>query len=292
MHGIYIPIQTAILCLAILNTTASTPRNRITDLDDRSFIINVTTQITDELAKVEAKEKLALDTWAKQKEQAEGNLKKLRTEKEAAESLLLAKEQRLKGAQEQYDAIRLGTHTGGGDLRVAAREVAKASTEREQAQKTLESLAKAEDLYQRRAQEAEANLKGAASVFVRNTTRRAEQKAKLQRLSEEWQTNPTEENLIAVTDQITAISCEQNISANPFWKTTPGLGANIYYQSLGERKRGSRPNPINNPTQTQQPICLGEYYIWAERGGKATSDKDKRFTIYLGISEIIVVEDH
>lgn len=261
------------------------------DLDDRSFITKALTQITTRLAEDEGRERAEISANIKAEKDTEAELNEIRKKKNEAAVAVISKRMREKDAQTEYETIRSGASAGGGDLRAASRQYEKAVRERGAAERTFEILAESEQNASQKLVQLKESRENAEQSNRIKAIRRAQQKEELERLYIQWQNNPTEANLIILTDQITAIACEQDITANPYWKTTPTLGANIYYQSIGERNRGAAPNPINNPTQTQQPICLGKYYIWAERGGRATSDKNKRFTVYLGITEIVVVED-
>lgn len=104
------------------------------------------------------------------------------------------------------------------------------------------------------------------------------QTQKLAVLNAQWRANPTETNFIALTDQITSVSCAADIYANPLWKTTPNPGAFIFYQTVGERRRNVTPHRITDLSNSQQKVCQGSYYVWSERivngQQKATSDKN------------------
>jgi hypothetical protein len=204
---------------------------------------------------------------------------------------LVAKNQKVQEAMTYYDDVRRGAIAGGGDLKQAMRDLKKAESELADTRVKAAILDKEAQGATQELVLATASLENAEQANRIRAEGRAKAITQIEEVRVLWQTNQTEENLIALTDTITAIACEQNIAANPFWKTSPSLGANIYYQSLGERQRGVTPNPINNPTQTQHPICLGKYYVWAERAGRPTSDKNKTFTIYVGVTEITVIED-
>jgi hypothetical protein len=105
-------------------------------------------------------------------------------------------------------------------------------------------------------------------------------------------------NLIDLSDSVTAFSCEQDIKANPVWKTLPNQGATVSYISIGEKRRGEAPKTIIGPTNTgRQEICVGIYFVWSERYDKdlkrnrITSDDTKRFSIGTNLNEVVILED-
>lgn len=294
MHSIKRAVLTliaAILCASFINGQTSKPAERSRELDDRQFIEKAITQIEDEFATAELKEKSLLSAWVKAKEELEAKLQVSRQNKQLAEAQLIAGEQRLRQAQERFAVASAGPDTGGTYVKAARSELDRATVARATASERYEALSQEERVNTERLQQAEAQIQAATTIVTNNAAARLQRKTVLEKLADKWQKDRNETNLIAVTDAISQIACEANISANPFWKTTPNAGANIYYQSIGERRRNVKPTPINNPTETQQPICIGKYYVWAERGGAPTSNKDKTFIIYLGVNEIIVVED-
>lgn len=277
-----------ILCLSLLNPGASASAYQSND--DRTVILRLITQIAGEFSKAERQEKSAIESAAEEKVTAEANQQKRRAGLAAAQSQLGKREDAFKELREKYDSMRQNK-AGKNELEAAAKEVETAGTERDKARETLYYFERDESSYSLRATEADAKLQELTSAFANNTVHRAGLKAELEQLSKQWQADPSAENLMALSDRVAAISCEQNIFANPFWNTRPNHGANLYYQSIGERNRGGPITPITNPTQTQQPICLGIYYVWAVRNGKVTSNKDKTIVVFLGLPEVTIVED-
>ena len=278
-----------LLCLSILNPGASISAYQANE-DDRTDILKIATQIIGEFSKAENKERSAIESAAKEKAIAEANLQKMTADVTAAKEQSRKSEDKFRELREKYDSM-VQNKAKKKELEEAAKDVETAGTERKNAKETLYYLERNQSSYSNKALEADTRLQEMASAFAKATFDRAVLKAQLELSSSQWQADPTPEKLIALSDRIAAISCEQNIVANPSWKTTPNHGANLYYQSVGERKRGGTITPINNPTQTEQPICLGIYYVWAERGGKVTSNRDKKYVVFLGLRDVTVVED-
>lgn len=288
-------VTATFFCASILNAQVS-PRSdnssldtQALNLDNCSFITKALAQITTKLAEDEGREAAEVSAMIKAEQDATEALVEIRKAKDKAKSEVGGKIREAERAESKFNQFQMS-----GDAEQTEKELViltKAVKEKEQTGRTVELLEEAEQTGQQKRDQEKASRATAEQANRAKASRRTQQKAELKRLNDQWQINPTEKNLVALTDKITAIACEQDILANPFWKTTPTLGAIIFYQTIGQRSRGEDPNSINNPTQTQQPICLGKYYVWAERRGKATSDKNKTFTIYLGITEIIVVED-
>jgi hypothetical protein len=278
-----------ILCFLILNPGASVSA-QANDQNFRSVILKITKQITDEFSKVDDKEKWALDAAAQEKLTAEANVQKMKTDLTAAQDKLAKSEANFKELREKYDAL-VAKKAEKKELEAAAKEVEKAGKERDKAKETLYYLENDYNSYSDKSTEADAKFREMANAFAMGASDRAVLKAELELASSQWQADSTIENLIALNKRIVDISCKQNILANPLWKTTPNHGAKLYYQSVSDRESNAGINPIKNPTQTQQSICLGIYYVWAVRGGKVTSNKDIAYPVYLGLPDVTVVED-
>lgn len=163
--------------------------------------------------------------------------------------------------------------------------------ERVEAELVLESLTAEQQHQAARLDRARTALGDAQSTANTQVQRRTQLKASLDAVTKRWLANPTEQNLTALTEQITDAACDQKVTAHGAWKTTPTLGALIYYQTKRARERGDRPESISNPTETKQAVCIGRYYVWSERGGKVTSDRERLLFIGQATASITVVED-
>jgi hypothetical protein len=290
-------VTASFFCTPVLNAQEPSPINRSSNAPastqitaDRSFNMKALTQLTTKLAEAEGRDAADINANVKAEQDAEAALKEATNALAKAQLEVFIKSREAEKAEGRFNQIQL--YGDSGQIEKARSSFEKAVTEREKVERTIELLREAKTSAEARLNQA----KLAEQAIKTRAARRAQQKTNLIRLNDQWENNPIEENLIALTDEIIAIACEQDVFATPLWKTTPTPGATLYYQSIGERRRKEAAHPINNPTETQQPICLGRYYIWSERfdegtqQNKVTSDKNKRFDVYLGIPEIIVLE--
>jgi hypothetical protein len=168
-------------------------------------------------------------------------------------------------------------------------------------QETLRFVNSAVEQIRTNSNETEKTEKNAARATSGSRRHRRSMPAKRSRISsqmtellilkERWQNDPTEENLAILTERITETACQDQVTANVKWKTTPRSGAILFYETLRARERGDRPRSLSNPTETVESVCIGRYYVWSERGGEATSDKNRPFDILRTTKQVTVVED-
>jgi hypothetical protein len=142
-----------------------------------------------------------------------------------------------------------------------------------------------------KSESAKKNLDASVNAAALKSARRAEIAAELEKLYEGWEKNKTKDSEIALNDYVIFSSCEQGIEANPLWMTITEPGAFVYYQSKGERNRNETPHRIDDKSNFQQKVCVGKYFVWSERNGRATSDKNKDYDIDATTSEVRVVEN-
>jgi hypothetical protein len=295
-------VAASLLCVLSVNAQDSSQGNRSSETatstqitTDRASNTRALTQISMKIKENENKETADISEKIKAEQAAQA---KLRKTTEAATKAELALSVRI-SAVERAER-RLQQMSGNPEQVEKARSaLEKAEKEKEEAQRTTNLLADAKQSAEQNLNQAIASRAQGELTIKTKVARRAQQQKELIRLNEQWGNNPTEDNLITLSDQITSIACEEDAVANPFWKTSPEPGATLYYQSLGERKRNESAHPINNPTRTQQTICFGRYYVWAERfdegtrQNKVTSDKNKRVDIFSAdIPEVVVLEHH
>lgn len=72
--------------------------------------------------------------------------------------------------------------------------------------------------------------------------------------------------------------------------TRPNPGATIKYQTVYQRFKGTKESTANSTTNCDLSLPEGDYYIWVERYGRITSDKDAKFEIRQGCNPIIIQE--
>ena len=246
-----------------------------------SFAASAIAQIRMKLSEVEAKEAAKMDARVEAERNAEKNLTVVRQERAKAQV-------NLQEATNEVQTLKAAQRAGAWGM---ANLVEKAEHERKIAKQTVRNLDDAEKiaiekltLEKTYKQEAEAGARARAD-------RRAQQVQRLETLRVQWQSDSTENNLIAFTDQVTAISCEYGVVANPFWKSKPESGAIIFYQTVGERRRHGDVHRINSPSDSQQEVCQGRYYVWSERNGKTTSDPNATpYDVFVNTSEVTVNE--
>jgi hypothetical protein len=71
---------------------------------------------------------------------------------------------------------------------------------------------------------------------------------------------------------------------------TQKTGALVRYQSLGQRQRNEAPWTFKRPTNSDEDLVIGAYYVWTERDGKSTSDPASRYILIKPREEIVIVE--
>lgn len=280
-----IKIMYSFLLICIASVASAQEANQ----ESVSFVNTATIRISTKLAEDEGRESATIDARRKAEHEAEEQLKmatKVRAKAERELNVRIMAEQvarknlnlmQSSGGQKNIDTAldRLDQTVS---ARAAAEETAKTSVEEEQIKRVSLDIergnrAKAEQAAKDRAQ------------------RRAQQSTKLEALKERWRLDPTEENLTEFSETITAVAAEEGVKANVTWKSTPTSGATIFYQTKRARQRGDQPESIANPTETPQEIVIGRYYVWAERGGKATSNKDRLIPIVEKTDSVTVIED-
>jgi len=67
-------------------------------------------------------------------------------------------------------------------------------------------------------------------------------------------------------------------------------GATVRYQTVGQRERNETPVTANNLTNSHESLYFGLYYVWTERAGRVTSDKNamrriSQNAVTIGLSE-------
>jgi hypothetical protein len=83
---------------------------------------------------------------------------------------------------------------------------------------------------------------------------------------------------IQLTLLITSAAKEKDIKSE-LTITTHVEGATIKYELAGDRGTLKQPIVIKEPTTCEETVLIGLYYIWAERSGRVTSDKNALYRI-------------
>jgi hypothetical protein len=128
-------------------------------------------------------------------------------------------------------------------------------------------------------------LNGRVSVFKLQSLRST---AQTWRSTSECNSAPTTD-LVQTTDQIQKLARESNTRCEVTIAASGGAGATIKIQSLGERRRNEPPTTAGMSTVTE-PVYIGRYHVWAERGGRATSDKAAEYNLLDKKKQMVLVE--
>lgn len=277
------------MCLILLISIASAANAQEANQEAISFVNTAITRISTKIAEDEGRESEELKIRIKAEEEADEELKKAtKVRAKAAEELT----EKIKAEQEatrQMDRILLlgGQKSVDNALdKLEARVRARAAAAEAAETSIVTERIKREILEIERTKRTQAE-----KLAKDRSQRRAQQSAELETLNERWRASPTEENLTELSEKITAVATEQGVKANVTWKSTPTTGALIFYQTKRARERGDKPESIANPTETPQEIVIGRYYVWAERSGSVTSDKDRLIPIGEKTTSVTVVED-
>jgi hypothetical protein len=73
--------------------------------------------------------------------------------------------------------------------------------------------------------------------------------------------------------------------------SSKGSGAKVSYQTLGERARGEAATTAKELTTATERMYVGKYYIWSERNGHETSDRDSQFSIVDAKEKVVLQEN-
>lgn len=107
--------------------------------------------------------------------------------------------------------------------------------------------------------------------------------------SSEW--NGRDPNdFVAATDRVHELAAESNTRCEITVAATGGVGATIRYQTLGERRRNEPPTTAGTSTVTEK-VYIGRYHVWAERNGRATSDKTSEYNLVDPKKRIVLSEN-
>ncbi len=131
----------------------------------------------------------------------------------------------------------------------------------------------------------ELNAKG----FFRDATERLEKKVSAEKLKE-IQIALQRQDIVKATDLVYQFSKTSSTKSAVTVHTSKGPAAMVRYQTLGQRKRGEAPTTAKSLTALTQQMYLGRYFIWSERNGEATSNKESEFDI-LETAEKVVLQE-
>ena len=114
--------------------------------------------------------------------------------------------------------------------------------------------------------------------------------AQIKEDSADWERTPTEKNWTIASDAVTFEATKYNITSSLTVVSLPKSGATIKYQTVGKRYRNEDPVTAGQTTTCTETVPIGLYYIWAERGGKPTSDRNSVYHIINSQQRIEITE--
>lgn len=115
--------------------------------------------------------------------------------------------------------------------------------------------------------------------------------AQIKEDSANWEHIPTEKNWTIASDAVTFEAAKYNITSNLTVVSLPQSGATIKYQTVGKRYRNEVPVTAGGTTTCQETVPIGLYYIWAERGGEPTSDRNNLYHVINSQQRIEITEN-
>lgn len=277
------------MCSFLLICIASVANAQEVNQETISFVNTAIIRISTKLAEAEGREAAEIEARRKAEQEAEARLKTATRVRAKVEQELDARAQAEREATSRLNQIR--SSGGQKDIDTALDKLENAVRARAEAEEEVRAASQAVRIAETTLGIERGNRAKAEQTAKERAQRRTQQSTELQALTERWRNNPTEENLTELSEKITAVAAEQGVKANVTWKSTPNSGATIFYQTKRARERNDKPESIANPTETPQEIVIGRYYVWAERGGRVTSDKERLIPIGEKTTSVTVIED-
>jgi hypothetical protein len=290
-----IAVLLSFLSIVRAQTSNQTPERQRTvaitaNTSTQTFTENASAQISKKFEELNAQEAANLDAKRKALTNAGEKFTKAQSAQAAAQSVLLVRTQKVDAAQFRVKQLQASSPSAE-QMATAIDALKTAESDRDAAQLAVTDSRATVEIAKYNVMMAEVEINKAYQELRVNHEIRDIQTWTLKVLNAQWRANPTESNLIALTDQITSISCAASIYANPLWKTTPNPGAFIFYQTVGERNRNETPHRITDLSNSNQKVCQGRYYVWSERiikgQQKATSDKNAT-ALDIGVDTTVV----
>jgi hypothetical protein len=128
-----------------------------------------------------------------------------------------------------------------------------------------------------------------ADDFFKGATDRLEKKISYQQI-QEIQRATERKDLVAATDLIYKYSKASGTRSAVTFYASKGPEATVRYQTLGQRKRNDAPTTAKSLTAATEQLYLGRYFIWSERAGVVTSDKESQFDISGTVEKVLLQE--
>jgi hypothetical protein len=292
-----VAIILVLLCCSIL-TAQTNPVPQQSNKSTEDFVVKAEGEITRRFGEIRQKEEVNLQVKHAALWEARQRIAKAEAARSGAQSALSNRVKEVEAAQlrvkqVQQDQSAIPTQQ---ELNTVLNVLRSAEEAKNTAQLTLSDRTSDVELGRANVLMAEVEVNKVFQEARINNEIRNIQIDILNTLTKEWRTNPSESNLIELTDQITSLSCAGDIYAEPLWTSSPNAGAVIYFQTRGERSRNEKPHRLADLSNSRQKVCQGSYYVWAERiidgQQKSTSDKNTTIDIALDTPKVTVVESH
>ena len=291
------PLAIIVLLLYPLILTAQTkPVPQQPNKSTKDFVVKATGEITRKFNEIRQKDEANLNAKQAALSEAQKKFAEVEQARFAAESALSDRVKEVEAAQLKVNQLQ-GSAAPDEQLNTALNVLRRAEQAKNTVQLSLSDRTNDVELGRANLQMAEVEVNKVGQELQINNEIRTLQIQMLNTLTNKWLANPSQSNLIELTDQITSLSCAGNVYAEPLWTSSPKAGAIIFYQTEGERYRNEKPTRLTDLSNSRQKVCQGSYYVWAERiidgQQKATSDKNAApIGISLDTTVVTVVESH
>jgi hypothetical protein len=98
-----------------------------------------------------------------------------------------------------------------------------------------------------------------------------------------------EKRFTALTEDVTRVAKQNRVTSNVDFQT-PNTGARVRYQTLGQRDRKEPATLAKCPTACTESLPIGIYYVWSERNGRDTSNRDELFRLVQKAEKVVLDE--
>jgi hypothetical protein len=97
-------------------------------------------------------------------------------------------------------------------------------------------------------------------------------------------------DMVMASEVVHQVALKNSIRSKVAISSSKGPNAMVRYQTLGQRSRNEAPTTAKTLTDLTEEMYLGRYFIWAERNGAATSDKDSQFDVLEASGKVHLLE--
>jgi hypothetical protein len=260
------------------------------------FVNTIQERIRLQLAYEEAAAKARLESLSKEETQRKTELEQISKHRVAAETVV---KQKLVSEDILTKLLRNSDPSDTAARAVLVSRVEVVTRQRASAEEQLQALKNSEQSARTRLNQVHAERESEEQRASVEADRRKELNLTLQSEVVKWQADPSPTNLMSLKRTTLAIAEATGLSSKVNFTSEDAqeketTGADVKYQTSPQRQFGANPKTAKCTTS---PQCFdtisptNEYYIWTERGGKKTSDSDKKFPIGNADEKVTLVED-